>query len=233
MRMLTGIVKIRSSAVLGMILWAAAAFVGVSPTGIAEAGPRPLFEEPHAQAVASQVQRQARGSKRSTDVRGRRVKIDVSSISGAGLPDGAESIGLNLFPDADMTAVKQRFERRGAGRSTWIGKVSDDPESSVILAEVDGLVAGSVFAHGKHYSIRGKDAESQEVVEIDQSAFAPEACDQPPAGDQVQFPSAPSAPPEAQADTGSAIDVTCPPATSSGMSSKKKEGGTSSTLANW
>ena len=103
--------------------------------------------------------------------------------------------------------MKQRFERRAAGHSTWFGKVDDDPHSSVIIVEVDGLVAGSVFAHGKHYSIRGKDAASQEVVEVEQSAFPPEACDQPPAGDQLQSLSAPSAFPEAQADTGSGIDV--------------------------
>ena len=76
----------------------------------------------------------------------------------------------------------------------------------MIFVAGEGQVRGSVFAHGKHYAIRGEDATSQVAVEIDQSAFPPEACDRMQDGGTL--PDDGSQPvPDAAGDTGAVIDV--------------------------
>ncbi|MHB8895046.1 MAG: zinc-dependent metalloprotease family protein [Candidatus Geothermincolia bacterium] len=185
----------------GGLAVAAAVFLSfATAAGNAEAKARPLFGEAQAQVAAG------RGNRR-TEVRSRRVKVDMSAVAGVDLPDGADAIELNLFTDKKFEAVKSRFNRRDKNHFTWFGKVPDDPRSSVVLVAGDGQMQGLIFAHGRHFSIQGADADSQEVVEIDQSAFPKENCDELPSGDGAQ--SAPALPlsPDAPADTGSAIDV--------------------------
>jgi len=133
--------------------------------------------------------------------------MDLSTLASPGLPDGTASVVLNLFPDADLTAVKSRFERRGTRGFTWFGKVEGDPLSSVVLTTAGGLMRGLVSAQGRHFEIRGASAATQEVVEIDQSAFPPEGCDQIPAGDQMQTEVPTSSSQDAQGDTGAVIDI--------------------------
>ncbi len=174
-----------------------------------EAKPRALFGEAQGQVVSVGASGPSRvgGGSRSAEMRSRGVKIDMSAIAGADSPEGADGIDLNLFADRRLAAVKSRFERRDQKHFTWFGKVSDDPVSSVVLVAGDGQVQGHVFAHGKHYSVQGADAASQEVVEIDQSAFPRENCDQAPAGDTAAAEPAITTSTGAVADTGTTIDV--------------------------
>jgi len=184
----------------GLAVGAAMLFFVATGAGSAEAKSRPLFKEDQAQLASG-------GSHRRSDVRGRRVKIDISAVAGADLPDGAAAVELNLFADKKYEAVKSRFTRRDDKHFTWSGKISDDPQSTVVLVGSEGRMRGLVFAHGRHFSIRGADAASQEVVEIDQSAFPQESCDESPVGDAAQSAPAPPSSPEAAADAGSTIDV--------------------------
>jgi len=203
----TGIVK--RLAYRGLAIGMTALFILASGEGSAQTKSRALFGEEPGQSAAAAAGR-AGGTGRHHEIRGHRVKVDLSAVAGVDTPDGAEAVELNLFPDVTLTATKSHFERRDGARFTWSGKVSDDPLSMVVLVGGEGPTYGSVFAHGKHYAIRGTDAASQEVVEIDQSAFPPEACDQFTAGVPVQTaPTAQTAAPSqgSLADTGSTIDV--------------------------
>jgi len=189
----------------GLGLWRTAIAVAlcfnivVSSDG-AEARSRVLFWD-----VPNGVAADLRG--RPTEKRNRRVKVDLAALGGGALPQGASSVALNLFADTELEAVKSRFERRGSRGFTWFGKVQGDPMSSVVLTTGEGLIQGLVFAHGRHFEIRGASASAQEVVEIDQSAFPPEGCDQIPAGDQTQFHPLFSPTQDARSDSGAVIDV--------------------------
>jgi len=164
-----------------------------------EARPRALFGDVPDQVAAAR-------SDRPTAKMKRRVKLDLSALAGADLPEGAPSVVLNLFPDVDITAVKARFERKDGRRFAWFGKIQDDPLSMVVLTVADGLMNGLVFAQGRHFSIHGGSASTQEVAEVDQSAFPKEGCDQIPA-DQAPIETTPTAVQDALADTGAVIDV--------------------------
>jgi len=146
-------------------------------------------------------------SRRATTIRERRVAVDHQAIAGAGHPSGADAVGLNLFADTELTAVKVKFERRDSDHFIWSGKIEGDPLSMVVLVGSSGLVHGTIFAHGKYYALRGGNAASQELEEIDQAAFPPEGCEQARQGDPALATPAPQAAPDLSADTGSVIDV--------------------------
>ena len=185
----------------GMAVGVAVLVAFATLAGSAVAKSRPLFGEQQGQVAA-------RSSHRRAEIRGRRVKVDVSAVAGVDLPDGAEAIELNLFTDNKFEAVRKHFKRRDKNHFTWVGKVSDDPLSTVVLVGGDGHMRGLVFAHGKHFSIQGADAASQEIVEVDQRAFPKENCDQPPPrGGAAQTAPSLLTYPDALADTGSTIDV--------------------------
>ena len=103
--------------------------------GGAEAESRPLFVEEQSQVKAG-------GSQRRTEVRGRRVKVDESAVAGVDSPDGADALELNLFTDKKLEVVKKHFKRRDKAHFTWFGKVSDDPQSTVVLVAGDGQMRG-------------------------------------------------------------------------------------------
>lgn len=137
-------------------------------------------------------------------VRSRHVSIRLDYLDGKDLPEGAGSIGLNLFDNVYLTAVKDRFERRSGNQYTWVGHISGIEFSQVVIVVENGVVAGNITSPDGIYQIRFVGDGIHAVRKIDQSAFPREA---PPipvitAPDRSDIPA-----PQTRADTGAFIDV--------------------------
>ena len=163
--------------------------------------PSGLFVEVAGPAAAAADQRVARDR---TRIRSRTVRIDFPQL---GTRDARASAGatlqLNLFDDASYRAVLDRIDPSASG-FVWVGHVVGVEMSTVTLATEDGVMTGIVLMPEAAYEIRFAGGGLHSVVQIDQSAFPPEAEPQevPPA----------SATPDAgvgspQADDASVIDV--------------------------
>ena len=134
------------------------------------------------------------------------MKIDISAVAGIDHPDGADDVELNLFTDKKFAAVKSRFKRRDKNHFTWYGKVSDDPQSMVVLVAGEGQMQGIVFAHGKHYSIRGRTRRPRRSWRSIRARSQGELRPGPRrrrAAERAVLPASP----DALADTGATIDV--------------------------
>ncbi len=88
-----------------------------------------------------------------------------------------QAVGLNLFPDAQVTA-RLRHQERHLGTSTWLGSVDGDPLGIVALGfHDDGTVAGKVEFGERIFLIRPKGGGVHAVVEIDWSSMEDEGDD--------------------------------------------------------
>ena len=141
----------------------------------------------------------------STIIRNRYVTIDFNYLAGEDYSRGADAVILNLFYDKSMTAVRERFERRGFGnRYTWFGRIEGVDYSQVIMVVENGVMAANVYLPDGSYQIRYVGREIHTINAMDQAAFPEE---EPPISMDVELmDSAEPIPPEA-ADDGSTIDI--------------------------
>ncbi|MDH5508010.1 MAG: hypothetical protein OEZ02_12385 [Anaerolineae bacterium] len=90
-------------------------------------------------------------------------------------PVGLDTIGLNLFEDADYTAVKDRIDSSLPKGFTWIGHVEGIENSLVILVVESRVMSGNItLPEGLMFQIRYIEGDIHAVYQIDQSAFPPE-----------------------------------------------------------
>jgi hypothetical protein len=132
----------------------------------------------------------------------RPVQVDLDSLAGENLPEGAESIILNLFDDLSLVAVKDRLERRSDTIYTWFGSIEGGRHSSAIIVVADASVAANITVDGQMYQVRDLGDGIHAIREIDQSMFPDES---PPI--EVALPPGPPLDPGFQGDDGSIIDV--------------------------
>lgn len=78
----------------------------------------------------------------SSSLRERLVTLSSATIG------SSPRIRLNLFPDVDVVAVRQRLDRRPGGKVTWLGRIDGSPMSSVVLSVDGDRVVGSVLLPG-------------------------------------------------------------------------------------
>ena len=131
--------------------------------------------------------------------RSRSVSINLDRLAGNGLPEGADSILLNLFDDVSLIAQKNRMERRGANRYTWFGTLQGVKSGRAILVVEDGSMVGNITVNGQMYQIRTAGGPIHAIREIDQATFPDEA---DPIPVFIQPDLAPFSPPIPQADDG-------------------------------
>ncbi len=162
----------------------------------------PLF---HDILVPSSPGNQALNAKSDLAViRSRPVTIDLEQLSGPGIPEGADSILLNLFDNVSFVASKNRLERRAADRYTWFGSLQEVESSQVVLAVEQGDMAGNITANGRMYQIRSAGTSAHTIREVDPSLF-PDEADPVPVSAETNL--TPFSSPSPLADDGSVIDV--------------------------
>ncbi len=166
-----------------------------------------LFQEPGPTVRPDRISGATREAPADGVVRSRRVRIDRSLLPRAEastlLPAGGQAVRLNLFDDATVEARITRVESLPRG-TAWIGRVSGEPLSSVVMVDVDGVVSGSVASLETLYRIAW-DGSRQVVEEVDRRLLSDDDC----------FAVAPPAPAELQVapdvvaagDDGSLVDV--------------------------
>ena len=78
---------------------------------------------------------------------------------------------LQLFPDLSVDAILTRLERVSDRGIAWIGKIRNVPDSEVILAVSDQVIAGNVSFYGRLFHIRFDRDGIHQVQEIDPRSF--------------------------------------------------------------
>ncbi|MBI3492729.1 MAG: hypothetical protein HY047_13270 [Acidobacteria bacterium] len=74
----------------------------------------------------------------------------------------------------NLVALLDRVETVAAANGTaWVGKVSGDDDSQVILAVSDGVLSASVSAAGRLYSVRRESGGTYTIAEVNASAIPP------------------------------------------------------------
>ena len=106
-----------------------------------------------------------------TIIRGRCVTINLDLLKDIQIGD---TILLNLFPDAQYTAILDRIETLDNGYA-WIGHLQSEDNSQVTLVVGAGQMAGNVTLPDELYQIRYAGGIAHAIYQIDQSAFPPEA----------------------------------------------------------
>jgi uncharacterized repeat protein (TIGR01451 family) len=128
--------------------------------------------------------------------------------------NAADTVRLNLFDDAVLTATLDRIDPAAPGSgAVWIGKVDGSPFSIVMLVVIDGYITGEVIAPGLgRYQVRPTGAGGQHIIrQLDPAA-------QPDFGDDALLPPTDKSRREAGAqpaetspgtlaDDGSVIDI--------------------------
>lgn len=97
---------------------------------------------------------------RSRDLRARAAAIPEHARPGA-------KLRLSLFSDADYSALLDRSEARADGSRVWIGHVSGDAESSVVLVKRAGVLAGRVVVGSRVFRIRYVGSGNHRIEELD------------------------------------------------------------------
>ncbi|MCP4895490.1 MAG: hypothetical protein GY906_00820 [bacterium] len=107
-----------------------------------------------------------------TVIRTRFVHVDIEFLGSIQTP--AEAVHLDLFTDANFTALFERSETNYLGSFAWVGRLEGVTRSTAILVVTGGELAGSVSLPGAHFEIRSVGGGVHAIHEIDQSAFPPE-----------------------------------------------------------
>jgi hypothetical protein len=142
----------------------------------------------------------------------RNVKINLTALN-AQADASAQQIGsndavdLNLFDDANLTAVRIKTEKSADGKSeSWIGRIEGMRVGQAVLTVSGDLVAGTINTDdGRLFEIRPTGKGLHVIRELNPDAF-PEDLEPletpiPAAGDNLESDS------PAEFDTGSTIDV--------------------------
>lgn len=86
----------------------------------------------------------------------------VASPTAAG-----STLYLNLFNDVSFSASRERIEQNLLGFTSWIGRVDDDPLSTVVFTRRDGIVAGQVSTDGRTFEVRSVAPGLFQIDEVD------------------------------------------------------------------
>jgi hypothetical protein len=116
----------------------------------------------------------------------------------------AAELALNLFDDANYTAVLERVTPTSAGGYVWSGRIAESETSQVILAVNQGRLAANIAVPPAFYQVRYAGNGVHVIYQIDQSAFPPEAEPIPVELSQEALEDSSHIP---MADDGSTIDV--------------------------
>src|SRR5687767_6011392 len=114
-----------------------------------------LFASPtgRLRAQAAPIEQPAPGYLRTKQVQINTAMLAPSSpVRRAAFRAAADqrSFVLNLFADKELEVLIERTVAKGTATFTSFGKVVGQPESQVILAVADGVMAGSVFVPGNN-----------------------------------------------------------------------------------
>jgi hypothetical protein len=177
-------------------------FIAFSSQGVFAGGPaNELFSDVPYFAELSAAQKLVKQD--LTNVRSRYVQVNFKQLAGKDLPEGAESIFLNLFDNVLFTAIKDRLEVRSANRFTWFGSIEGMEHGRAILVVENSSMTGNVTLPGGFYQVRPVGNGVHAIYEINQEAFPEEA---PPF--RIEFPDTSRLDiPLSEADDGSIIDV--------------------------
>lgn len=100
--------------------------------------------------------------------------VDAAMLGAA----GPEKLALNLFADTTLTAVRTGVEVADdrTGKSTWLGRIEDDPLSTVVLSVSDRIVAGTIDTRNSSFvigpTVGAKGVHT--VAELDPGKLPPE-----------------------------------------------------------
>jgi hypothetical protein len=183
---------------LGSLLIVAGALAGPAR---AQSSAR-LFED--GDVAAPPIAREASGPR---VLRARSARLRVAALDSAAR-DGLAGvttplIELNLFPDAALRGVFERFETDRLGHRTWVGRIADDPLSTVTLTWRDGTVVGGVQTGDTVYRVQGT-MDAAVIEQIDPASFGEER--EPVAVAADALASVPASPPPVAGD-GEVADI--------------------------
>lgn len=95
-------------------------------------------------------------------------RLDRAVVSSA--PADATLL-LNLFDDVSFYATRERIEQNLFGFTSWVGRIVDDPLSTVTFTRREGIVAGQVSTNGRTFEIRSIATGLFQIDEIDVRAL--------------------------------------------------------------
>jgi hypothetical protein len=107
----------------------------------------------------------------SVTVRERTVGARVELLADGAQRSGSPRIELNLFPDLALAFVLERAEPAWGGGWIASGRIEEDRWGSATFSVVDGVVAGTVRAHGGLYRVRYAGGGVHVVAQLDEERF--------------------------------------------------------------
>jgi hypothetical protein len=146
----------------GILLLLSAVGLLSLPSAVLAQTPPPLFKELPAGAALAKIAPgpfAARMSQAALEAKALRM----SHASG----EPAARLELNLFADVRLSAERTALHWKDASAFTWVGRVTTDPASQVILVSRRGALTGSIQAHGRIYEIMPTHAGTQAITELD------------------------------------------------------------------
>jgi hypothetical protein len=147
------------------------------------------------QAAADANVTRSRGVIRARTATLNRAAVPDTQTAAASAPLG--QLRLNLFPDVNLLADQLRTEANNAIPTgyVWVGSISGDPYSQVVLSVGGGQMAGYVQTQDGLYEIKNGGTNLQVITQLDPSAF-----DNPTGTDAVTHPPLPRRPQAAAPD---------------------------------
>ena len=111
--------------------------------------------------------------------RHRLVDVDFTLLGGSsGRPASKSNIAdrliLNLFADAEFTAVANTIRLNPNGSLSWMGTLEGIEHSQVSFVLKDSILVGAIAMPGGIYELRYVGGNTHAIYQIDQSVFPPE-----------------------------------------------------------
>ncbi|MDH4065795.1 MAG: M12 family metallo-peptidase, partial [Acidobacteriota bacterium] len=136
--------------------------------------PGALFEDSTLVAPAA-VDRGGPTVLRSRVVRPRFDRLSAAVAAGVS-GDRAPVLTLNLFDDVALVAAYERYETDAFGHQSWVGRVPDDPLSTVVLTWKGDVLSGVAQSGGALYRLLGQGG-TVVIEQLDPGSFP---MDRPP-----------------------------------------------------
>ncbi len=114
-----------------------------------------------------------------------------------------QSLGIQLFPDLQLDVIFDHQSRSITGTTLLSGTVSNDPQSSIHLAQTDGVISANLVYQHTQYQLRQTNGQYF-FTEIDQGQFPQEA---DPILPEIQAIQADTKSLTPLSDSGAVIDV--------------------------
>lgn len=142
-------------------------------------------------------------------LRARTTRLRVAALDDAAR-DGQAGVTtplleLNLFPDAALRVVFERFATDRLGHRTWVGRVAGDPLSTVTLTWRDDTVVGGIQTADTVYRVQGT-MDAAVIEQVDPASFGEEREPLPVAADALASWPVSSSPPSVALD-GEVADI--------------------------